>query len=120
MFASTPGKPRPDHPQLLALISAAQGLLAIAETGPLSDLEQARLELLRARLASTLPLLRQAVAGALANNSRSWQSSLFAFHAKVSASWIAWTKSGGASCGRLWPIPPVSVRCAYLPVNRAA
>jgi DNA-binding CsgD family transcriptional regulator len=31
---------------------AAQGLLAIAETGPLSDLEQARLELVRARLAS--------------------------------------------------------------------
>ena len=31
---------------------AAQGMLAIAETGPLSDLEQARLELVRARLAS--------------------------------------------------------------------
>ena len=31
---------------------AAQGLLAIAETGPLSDLEQARMELVRARLAS--------------------------------------------------------------------
>ena len=31
---------------------AARGLLAIAETGPLGDLEQARLELVRARLAS--------------------------------------------------------------------
>ena len=45
---------------------------------------------------------------------------LFALQAKLSASSIAWTKSSGASCGRLWPMPPVSVRCAYLPVNRAA
>jgi len=39
---------------------------------------------------------------------------------RLSASWMARTKSSGASCGRLWPMPPVSVRCAYLPVNRAA
>ncbi len=40
--------------------------------------------------------------------------------ARLSTSSIAWTKSSGASCGRLWPMPPVSVRCAYLPVNRMA
>ena len=43
-----------------------------------------------------------------------------AFQAKLSASSIAWAKSSGASCGRLWPMPPVRVRCTYLPVNRAA
>ncbi len=43
---------------------------------------------------------------------------LFAFQAKPSASSIAWAKSSGASCGRLWPMPPVRVRCTYLPVNR--
>jgi hypothetical protein len=47
-------------------------------------------------------------------------ASLFACQVRLSTSSIAWTKSSGASCGRLWPMPPVSVRCAYLPVNRAA
>jgi DNA-binding CsgD family transcriptional regulator len=50
---------------------AAQGLLALAEAGPLSDLEQARLELVRARLASATsrdaeaPLLLLRAAGRL-------------------------------------------------------
>ena len=30
----------------------------------------------------------------------------------------ALAKSAGASCGRLWPMPPVSARCSYLPVKR--
>ena len=47
-------------------------------------------------------------------------ASLVAFQAKLSASSIAAAKSCGASCGRLWPMPPVSVRCRYLPVNHAA
>jgi hypothetical protein len=47
-------------------------------------------------------------------------ASPFAFQAKLSASSTACTKSSGASCGRLWPMPPVSVRCTYLPVNRPA
>ena len=46
-------------------------------------------------------------------------ASPFAFQARLSASLIAAMKSSGASCGRLWPMPPVSVRCRYLPVNRA-
>jgi AcrR family transcriptional regulator len=47
-------------------------------------------------------------------------ASPFAFQTTLSTSSIASTKSSGASCGRLWPTPPVSVRCTYLPVNRAA
>src|SRR5262245_40830607 len=29
----------------------------------------------------------------------------------------AWAKACGASCGRLWPIPPVMCRCSYFPEN---
>ncbi len=47
-------------------------------------------------------------------------ASPFAFQAKLPASLIAATKSSGASCGRLWPMPPVSVQRRYLPVNRPA
>src|SRR5262249_21303774 len=32
----------------------------------------------------------------------------------------AGAKACGASCGRLWPMPPMMVRCSYLPVNSFA
>ena len=46
------GRWPPPRPRCRPGAGAAQGLLALAEAGPLSDLEQARLELVRARLAS--------------------------------------------------------------------
>ena len=36
---------------------------------------------------------------------------------KPSTSMTALAKASGASCGRLCPMPPVMVRCAYLPAN---
>ena len=33
----------------------------------------------------------------------------------ASTSMTAWANSRGASCGRLWPMPPVISRCAYCP-----
>src|ERR1700693_408801 len=38
-------------------------------------------------------------------------------HQPVTTSTIAWAKACGASCGRLCPMPPLMVRCAYLPEN---
>jgi hypothetical protein len=35
----------------------------------------------------------------------------------LSTSMTAWAKACGASCGRLWPIPPMISRCSYLPEN---
>src|SRR5262249_33506067 len=35
----------------------------------------------------------------------------------LAISTIAWAKASGASCGRLCPMPPVMVRCSYLPEN---
>src|SRR5436309_843863 len=39
------------------------------------------------------------------------------FDQKRSTSMTACAKAWGASCGRLCPMPPVMVRCAYLPEN---
>src|SRR5262249_21185210 len=36
---------------------------------------------------------------------------------QVATSTTAWAKSCGASWGRLCPMPPLMVRCAYLPTN---
>jgi hypothetical protein len=35
----------------------------------------------------------------------------------LSTSTTAWAKACGASCGRLCPMPPVTIRLSYLPVN---
>jgi hypothetical protein len=43
----------------------------------------------------------------------------FAAHA-APISTMAWAKACGASCGRLWPMPLVMVRCSYLPENFCA
>src|SRR5215469_6473561 len=37
------------------------------------------------------------------------------FAQRRATSMIAWAKARGASCGRLWPTPPVIVRCVYWP-----
>src|SRR5262249_44934019 len=36
---------------------------------------------------------------------------------QTATSTTAWAKACGASCGRLWPTPPVMSRCAYWPEN---
>ena len=38
----------------------------------------------------------------------------------LATSTIAWANACGASCGRLCPMPPVMVRCSYVPVNLLA
>src|SRR5256886_11354392 len=49
--------------------------------------------------------------------SRSHRGGIALAAQKLSTSTIAWAKAWGASCGKLCPIPPEMVRCAYLPEN---
>src|SRR2546430_1871021 len=52
--------------------------------------------------------------------SRSHRGGIALAAQKLSTSTIAWAKAWGASCGKLCPIPPEMVRCAYLPENLLA
>ena len=89
---------------------AAQGLLAIAEAGPLSDLEQARLELVRARLASATsrdgeaPLLLLRAAQRLERIDISLARATY-LDAMAAAMFAGRLASPGGSTWR-WPAPP--------------
>ena len=45
------------------------------------------------------------------------QAALIGLDQPPATSTVACAKACGASCGRLWPMPPLMVRCSYLPVN---